>query len=344
MATINTAITLQDLPPPPPGKIGWPWTEQTQPLPNQMSDGSEWPPISIVTPSYNQGKFIEETIRSILLQGYPNLEYIIIDGGSTDNTIDIIKKYARYITYWISEPDRGQSHALNKGFYKATGQLIGWQNADDYYQVGAFNKTAQILVDSESDDIFYGSIYMTDEEGKVIDILYLDELQQEEMFPWFKLHNEAMFFRRKVLDEGHFINESFQHYMDYEFFWQLILADYKFKAVPGLFAFHRKHIHSKSSRQHYISAKELFEIYKIAFAYPNLSDNGRKKLRECSKSLCLDNFLKLRLDLFRSSFYDLISMFGIKILDQKLMIKYFLSFLGKDILRFIMTQKSRMLF
>lgn len=131
MSTLNTALTLKDLPPAPPGKTGWPWTEQSPPLPERMPDGSEWPRISIVTPSYNQGQFIEETIRSILLQGYPNLDYIIIDGGSTDNSIEIIKKYAPWLSYWTSEKDGGQSEAINKGFARSTGQIMGWVNSDD---------------------------------------------------------------------------------------------------------------------------------------------------------------------------------------------------------------------
>ena len=125
--------TLSELPPPPSGKTGWPWTEDSPPLPEQMSDGSQWPRISIVTPSYNYGQFIEETIRSVLLQGYPNLEYIIIDGGSTDNTVEIIQKYEKYLTYWVSETDAGQTDAINKGYKHCTGNIFAWINADDSY-------------------------------------------------------------------------------------------------------------------------------------------------------------------------------------------------------------------
>jgi len=122
---------LSSLPPPPDGYTGWPWTEETPPLPPIMLDGKPWPKISIVTPSYNQGQFIEETIRSILLQNYPNLEYIIIDGASTDNSVDIIKKYERWITYWVTEKDRGQAQAINKGIYRASGDIFNWINSDD---------------------------------------------------------------------------------------------------------------------------------------------------------------------------------------------------------------------
>jgi glycosyltransferase involved in cell wall biosynthesis len=122
---------LKSLPPPPPGKRGWPWTVESEIPAQKMDNGDDWPRISIVTPSYNQGRYIEETIRSVLLQNYPNLEYIIIDGGSTDETVEIIKKYKFWITYWISEIDNGQSHAINKGFARCTGDIYNWLCSDD---------------------------------------------------------------------------------------------------------------------------------------------------------------------------------------------------------------------
>ncbi len=129
--------TLADLPPPPSGKTGWPWTEECSQLPEVRRDGSSWPRISIVTPSYNQGEFIEETIRSILLQGYPDLEYFIMDGGSTDQSVEIIKKYAPWLTHWESTKDRGQAHAINKGLERATGHWFHWMNSDDVVKRGA---------------------------------------------------------------------------------------------------------------------------------------------------------------------------------------------------------------
>lgn len=130
--------TLKELPPPPPDKKDWPWTEESPQLPGKMPDGSPWPRISIVTPSYNQGRFIEETIRSVLLQGYPELEYMVFDGGSDDDSHSIIEKYSPWLSYWASEPDRGQAHAINKGFSRSTGALLAWINSDDLYLPGAF--------------------------------------------------------------------------------------------------------------------------------------------------------------------------------------------------------------
>lgn len=112
----------------------------------KMDNGDDWPRISIVTPSYNQGRYIEETIRSILLQNYPNIEYIIIDGGSTDETLDVIRKYEPWLTFWVREPDNGQSHAINKGFSRCSGDIYNWLCSDDILLSGALEYIARRMV------------------------------------------------------------------------------------------------------------------------------------------------------------------------------------------------------
>ena len=125
------------------------------------------PKVSIITPSYNQGQFIEETILSAKNQDYPNIEHIVIDGNSTDSTLDILHKYDNDII-WISEPDRGQSDALNKGFRIATGEIIGWLNSDDIYLPGAVKKAVDALMNNPKFDIVYGDYLIIDENSKVL--------------------------------------------------------------------------------------------------------------------------------------------------------------------------------
>jgi len=128
-------------------------------------DLARLPRLSVVTPSYNQGRFIEETIRSVLLQDYPNLEFIIIDGGSTDNTIEVIKKYETWLAYWVSESDRGQSHAINKGIIKATGEILFWLNSDDVVLPGAFKKIAGVFSDNPEIKMVIGQAKVIDAQG-----------------------------------------------------------------------------------------------------------------------------------------------------------------------------------
>ena len=156
---------LDALPPPPPGKSGWPWTEPGRALSDNMPDGRPWPTVSIVTPSWNQGPFLEETIRSVLLQGYPGLEYIVIDGGSTDESASIIRKYEPWISYWVSERDKGQSDAINKGFARATGEILGWVNSDDLYEHNALQRVATYFADTSDCELLYGNGWYVDEAG-----------------------------------------------------------------------------------------------------------------------------------------------------------------------------------
>jgi glycosyltransferase involved in cell wall biosynthesis len=151
---------LKDLPE--AGKSGWPWSVEGPQVPPLRPDSSPWPRISVVTPSYNQGTFIEETIRSVLLQGYPNLEYIVIDGGSTDQTVDVIRRYEKWLTYWVSESDRGQAHAINKGLERCTGRIFNWINSDD---ILAPNALATVATRFGDHDGVAGAVVNFDEIG-----------------------------------------------------------------------------------------------------------------------------------------------------------------------------------
>jgi glycosyltransferase involved in cell wall biosynthesis len=168
MSVTCTSSISAAFPAPSSSKSGWPWTVETKPLADVSTDGERWPKISIVTPSYNQGQFLEETIRSVLLQNYPNLEYIILDGGSTDNSAEIIKKYENYLFYWASEKDKGQADAIYRGFEMATGEILAYINSDDYYLPGTFQKVAEIFVKREDNHLLIGSCYYADIAGRYV--------------------------------------------------------------------------------------------------------------------------------------------------------------------------------
>src|SRR5262245_13848080 len=158
--------TLTELPPPPSGETGWPWTEESKRLSSQTSGGRAWPRISVVTPSFNQGKFIEETIRSVLLQGYPDLEYFMFDGGSTDNSVEVIKKYSPWLTHWVSERDNGQSDAINRGLKMASGEFATWINSDDMLCKNALAEHA-LRIGFDSSVVYVGICANTDQNGKI---------------------------------------------------------------------------------------------------------------------------------------------------------------------------------
>ena len=214
-----------ELPSPPAGKVGWPWTEDSPQLQDRMLDDSPWPRISIVTPSFNQGKFIEETIRSVLLQGYPDLEYIIIDGGSSDSSSEIIVKYEKWLTYWISEPDRGQSHALKKGFSKSTGDILGWLNSDDIYRHNIF-KQIGIAYRSNQGSIIAGKVLNFDNDNKQETIIEQHNITLENMVKFweheYSWHQPGIFFPRYAYEKAGGLDESLRFYMDHDLICRLL--------------------------------------------------------------------------------------------------------------------------
>lgn len=143
-----------------------------------------WPKISIVTPSYNQGQFLDKAISSVLNQNYQNLEYILIDGGSSDSSIEVIKKYEKKISYWVSEPDEGQSDAINKGFSKATGEIFGWLNSDDYYLSDALYNVAKTFIENPDVDVVVGEADKINIKGALIYTSKVPELSLDSFFHW----------------------------------------------------------------------------------------------------------------------------------------------------------------
>jgi glycosyltransferase involved in cell wall biosynthesis len=192
------------------------WNESIVKLPDRMSDGSLWPKLSVITPSYNQGQFLEETILSVISQGYPNLEFIIIDGGSTDNSIQIIKKYEPWISYWVSESDRGQGHALNKGITKATGEFLFWLNSDDICLPGSIQKTMETFQQSREAKLVIGQAYIINEHNEIIGELRSRYSSWEDLVidPRNSIRQVSSFFSRSLFSELGMINENLHIAMD----------------------------------------------------------------------------------------------------------------------------------
>jgi len=211
---------LSQLPAPPRDKSGWPWGEESPQLPDVMPSGHPWPKISIVTPSYNQERFVEETIRSVLLQGYPNLEYIIMDGGSTDGSVEIIKKYEKWLTYWVSEPDRGQSEAINKGFKKASGEIYTWLNSDDYLLEKALRNIALAYHTSPEAGGWFGGCLQVNAGGNTLLTRWPNRLDVEGLAEWSEngVVQPACFLSEKAWHNCGPLDEDLYYGMDFDLF------------------------------------------------------------------------------------------------------------------------------
>lgn len=207
-----------------------------------------YPKISIITPSYNQGRFLEKTILSVLEQGYPNLEYLIIDGGSSDDSVEIIKKYADRLAYWVSEPDRGQSHAINKGVALATGEIFGWLNSDDWYYPGALLTVAEAFVANPEAGAVVGGGEMVDEAGALIPHNEPAIITKESLLNWSDAFfcQPSCFFSRNAWNACGPLDEDFHYAMDLDL-WFKIAARFRFVRIEQVLSVSLVHADAKTA-------------------------------------------------------------------------------------------------
>jgi glycosyltransferase involved in cell wall biosynthesis len=205
------------------------------------------PLVSVITPSYNQAHFLEGTIQSVLNQDYPRLEYIIVDGGSTDGSLDIIRKYAHRLAWWVSEPDRGQTDALNKGFSKAQGEVLAWLNSDDTYLPGAIREAVDVLQAHPDSGMVYGDADLVDETGKVLGRFPASQTDYDRLRKGYvHIPQQAAFFRADLWRQVGPLDPTFFFAMDYDL-WVRLAKVSTLHYTPRLWANFRLHGQGKTA-------------------------------------------------------------------------------------------------
>jgi glycosyltransferase involved in cell wall biosynthesis len=249
--------------------------------------------VSIVTPSYNHGKYIEETIKSVMNQDYPNIEHIIVDGGSTDETLNILKKYPHL--KWISEPDEGQSDAVNKGFKMATGDIIGWLNSDDTYVPNIIGRVVKEFEKDDELDMLYGGRNDIDENGKVICTYYAPQFDLKKLIISCNCYisQPSTFYRRRIFDKIGYLDKKLHYSMDHDYFIRIGMKG-KIKKINMVISNFRKHRATKTFKYNIMAKKESYELgkkygygrniflhlnyikYRLIYLYPPLTEILRK--------------------------------------------------------------------
>lgn len=221
------------------------------------------PKVTIVTPSFNQGKYLEATILSVLNQDYPNIEYIVIDGGSTDGSVDVIKRYQDRLAYWISEPDRGQSHAINKGFERASGQIFNWLNSDDLLMPSAVKIAVHYLIEKPDVGMVYGDRTIIDGKGNFLRLLELPSFNPKTLLYNLKIPQETAFIRRRCWFEVGGVDEKLTYCMDYDL-WIKLNKVTRVYHIPFVLGVYRTHSAAKSTTSYVshglLGRKELDEV------------------------------------------------------------------------------------
>jgi glycosyltransferase involved in cell wall biosynthesis len=267
-----------------------------------------YPKISIVTPSYNQGQYIEETILSVLEQNYPNLEYIIIDGGSTDNSVEIIKKYEKHLAYWVSEKDGGMYEAIQKGFDKSTGEIMAWLNSDDMYHRKSLFTVAKVFQDLPEVEWIQGQPTYYNEQGIISGVreikhwsrfnLYLKEFQE-----W--IQQESCFWKRKLWKKaGGYIDVRLKYAGDFELWTRFFRYSPIYVCNFPLSGFRGRSENQLSKNYYHLYLEEANKI--IDKEQINIQDKKKiQNIISCKKYLRIANRLRLNIWSLKEKLYKL---------------------------------------
>lgn len=325
---MTVLVAMDDFPVPPEDRSGWPWVSDVQGLQKVSFSDRPWPTISVITPSFNQGSFIEETIRSVLLQGYPRLEFIVIDGGSTDNSVDIIRRYEPWIAYWVSEPDGGQTYAINKGIKVATGNVFSWLNSDDILCPGALKEVAEKFTESPDLDLVYGDCEMIDENGHVFDRFNVRKSDLADLLEENFISQPSAFFSAKALSMVGGLDSELHYAMDYDLWIRMFLKKAKVLYDPTVLSRFRYHDTSKSGVK---SVQFGYEVLRLLDKIDK--DVHRSLLPELLKAyhltfghtIVLHKQTALNDKAFRNSIMELLDMWVLHIEEN---LSYYTSILG----------------
>lgn len=226
--------------------------------------------VSIVTPSFNQALYLEQTIRSVLEQDYPNIEYLVIDGASQDGSVDIIRKYEGRLAYWVSEKDSGQAEAINKGLSRATGEIVAWLNSDDYYLPGAVSSAVKILQENPDVVLVYGDMLAVDENGQTTNFMKYGQLSLADLLCFQIIGQPSVFFRKDALKKAGVLDTTFHFLLDHHL-WIRIAQHGKFLYVPQIWSAARYHAEAKNRAKAAEFGREAFRILDWAKSQPALA-------------------------------------------------------------------------
>jgi glycosyltransferase involved in cell wall biosynthesis len=239
--------------------------------------------VSIITPSYNQAPFLEQTIQSVLEQDYPHIEYIVVDGGSTDDSVEVIKKYVDRLAYWISEKDSGQAEAINKGFARANGEIVAWLNSDDYYLRHTISIVVRCFEQNPDVILVYGNMFAVDGNGQTINVLKYKQLSLEDLLCFQIIGQPSVFFRRSALEKVGWLDPTFHFMLDHHL-WIRLAQQGRILHIPQVWSAARYHPQAKNRARAAEFGREAFRVLEWAKKQPDLAEVVSKVKRRALAS------------------------------------------------------------
>lgn len=229
------------------------------------------PLVSIITPSYNQVRYLEDTIQSVIQQDYQNLEYIIVDGGSTDGSPEVIERYQEKLAWWVSESDQGQADAINKGFRKASGEIIAWLNSDDLYLPGVISAAVELFQKNPDAGVIYGDAVSADANGRLLNELRFRNWGTRDFLQFNIICQPAVFMKRSIVEKVGFLDPSYHFFLDHQL-WIRLSRETKFIHHPEIWAVSRYHQDAKNVTMAADSGAEVMRIMDWAEKQPDLAE------------------------------------------------------------------------